>query len=98
MTETKTNPILRLMPSMTDIAFLLPLVLLFVGLAGVQTMLGDCDTGWHVRTGQWILAHHQVPRQDMFSFTMAGQPWYAWEWLWEACFAWVFQGWGLGGV
>ena len=35
-------------------------------------MLGDGDTGWHIRIGEWILAHRQVPRQDMFSFTKPG--------------------------
>ena len=35
-------------------------------------MLGDGDTGWHIRTGEWILANGRVPHQDMFSFTKAG--------------------------
>src|SRR5258708_35802827 len=98
MTETKTNPLFRLLPSLTDVAFLLPLMFLFGGLNGVRTMLGDGDTGWHVRTGEWILAHHQIPRADVFSFTKSGQPWFAWEWLWDVAFAWLHQRWGLGGV
>ncbi len=98
MTETKTNPILRLLPSLTDVAFLLPLILLFAGLRGVRTLLGDGDTGWHVRIGEWILAHGQVPRQDMFSFTKPGQPFFAWEWLWDVAAAWLHQRWGLAGV
>src|SRR5258708_39858906 len=98
MTETKTNPLFRLLPSLTDVAFLLPLMFLFGGLNGVRTMLGDGDTGWHVRTGEWILAHHQIPRADVFSFTRPGQPWFAWEWLWDVAFAWLHQRWGLGGV
>jgi hypothetical protein len=98
MPETKTNPILRLMPSLTDVAFLLPLILLFGGLEGVRNMLGDGDTGWHVRIGDWILAHQRVPRQDMFSFTMPGQPFFAWEWLWDVGAASLHQRWGLGAV
>ena len=98
MTETKTNPIVRLLPSLTDVAFLLPLILLFAGLRGVRTLLGDGDTGWHVRIGEWILAHGQVPRQDMFSFTKPGQPFFAWEWLWDVGAAWLHQRWGLAGV
>jgi len=98
MTDTKTNPILRLMPSLTDVAFLLPLILLFGGLEGVRNMLGDGDTGWHVRIGDWILAHHQVPRQDMFSFTKPGQPFFAWEWLWDVGAASLHQHWGMGAV
>jgi len=98
MTPSKPNPLFRLMPSMTDVAFLLPMILLFAGLQGVRTMLGDGDTGWHIRIGEWIMAHGQVPHQDMFSFTKAGEPFFAWEWLWDLSFAWVHMHWGLGGV
>ncbi len=98
MNETKTNPVLRLMPSLTDVAFLLPLILLFGGLLGVRNMLGDGDTGWHIRIGDWILAHRQVPQQDMFSFTKPGQPFFAWEWLWDVGAAWLHQRWGLAAV
>jgi len=98
MTQTKTNPILRLMPSLTDVAFLIPLILLFGGLEGVRNMLGDGDTGWHIRIGDWILAHRQVPQQDMFSFTKPGQPFFAWEWLWDVGAAWLHQHWGLEAV
>ncbi len=98
MTQVKPNPILRLMPSMTDVAFLLPIVMLFTRLEGVRTMLGDGDTGWHIRTGEWMLAHHAIPRADLFSFTRPGQPWFAWEWLWDAAAAWLHQRWGLGAV
>jgi hypothetical protein len=98
MPETKTNPIVRLLPSLTDVAFLLPVILLFAGLRGVRTLLGDGDTGWHVRIGEWILAHGQVPRQDMFSFTKPGQPFFAWEWLWDVGAAWLHQRWGMQGV
>ncbi len=83
---------------MTDVAFLLPSILLFCGLGGVRTLLGDGDTGWHIRIGEWILAHGQVPQQDMFSVTKPGQPFFAWEWLWDVSAAWLFQHWGLGSV
>jgi len=98
MTELKPNPIFRLMPSLTDIAFLMPVVFLFTRLAGVRSMLGDGDTGWHIRIGEWILAHHQVPYADMFSFTKPGEPFFAWEWLWDLGAAWIYQHWGLAGV
>ena len=76
MTQLKPNPIFRLMPSLTDIAFLMPVMFLFTRMAGVRSLLGDGDTGWHIRTGEWILAHHQVPYVDMFSFTKPGEPWF----------------------
>jgi len=98
MTELKPNPIFRLMPSLTDIAFLMPVMFLFTRMAGVRSLLGDGDTGWHIRTGEWILAHRQVPYVDMFSFTKPGEPWFAWEWLWDLGAAWIHQRWGLAGV
>ena len=90
--------ILRFMPSLSDVAFLLPVVFLFAKLDGAHTMLGDGDTGWHIRAGEWMMRHHQVPTTDFFSFTMPGQKWYAWEWLWEVAFAGLHQMWGLAGV
>ena len=59
----------------------MPLAFLFGRMNGVKTLLGDCDTGWHIRTGEWILANHQAPMRDMFSFSKPGDPWFAWEWL-----------------
>lgn len=94
----KQPRILHLMPSLTDVAFLLPIAVLFVCLNGVKTLLGDGDTGWHVRTGEWILAHHRIPTTDLFSFTKPGQPWFAWEWLWDLAFGWMHLHWGLAAV
>ena len=94
--QNKTNPIVRVLPSMTDLAFLMPILFLFTRLDGAKTMLGDGDTGWHIRTGQWILANGRVPHQDIFSYTKAGQPWYAWEWLWDTSAAWLYERGGLG--
>ena len=96
--QAKINPLIRLFPSLTDLAFLLPILLLFTGMDGAKTMLGDGDTGWHIRTGDWILANGQIPTSDMFSFTKAGEPWFAWEWLWDVLFAWLHQRWGMESV
>src|SRR5216684_3008203 len=98
MAQNRTNPIVRLLPSLTDFGFLMPIVFLFARMEGVKTMLGDGDTGWHIRTGEWILSNGRVPTKDVFSFTKAGAPWYAWEWLWDVCFAWVYHHGGLGSV
>jgi hypothetical protein len=87
----------RFMPSLTDVAFLLPVVFLVWKLGGAKNML-EGDTGWHLRTGEWILAHGRVPDHDFFSFTRAGEPWFAWEWLWDVVFARIYQSWELAGV
>ena len=41
----------------------------------------DTDTWWHLRTGQWIVAHGAVPAVDPFSHTRAGAAWLIPGWL-----------------
>lgn len=41
----------------------------------------DPDMWWHVRVGQDILASHHWATTDPYSFTVAGTPWIAYEWL-----------------
>jgi len=89
---------IKLLPSLTDFAFLMPIVFLFGRMDGVKTLLSDCDTGWHIRTGEWIMAHHGVPARDIFSYSRAGDPWYAWEWLSDVLWAWLNSLGGLGAV
>jgi hypothetical protein len=43
----------------------------------------DPDFWWHLRTGQLIWESRSIPRQDVFSYTAAGQPWITHEWLTE---------------
>jgi hypothetical protein len=88
----------RLLPSLADFAFLMPIVFLFGRMDGVKTLLSDADTGWHIRTGEWILAHRGVPTHDMFSFSRPGETWYAWEWLSEVVLAGLHSAGGLAAV
>jgi hypothetical protein len=88
---------LRLLPTLPDLFFALLLVALFGRRYSWQALLGDGDTGWHIRAGEYIL-DHGVPAHDLFSFTRPGEAWYAWEWLSEATFAQLHRWWGLGGV
>jgi len=89
---------LRLAPSLPDLFFALLLAALFGRPYCWQALVGDGDTGWHIRTGEYILTHGGVPARDLFSFSRAGQPWYAWEWLSDVIFAQVHRLWGLEGV
>src|SRR5580693_3835190 len=75
-----------LFPSLADFLFVTLLVWMFLG-GGGKTMLADGDTGWHIRTGDYILEHHAVPHSDIFSFTRPAAPWYAWEWLSDVIFS-----------
>ena len=89
---------ISLMPSLSDLAFLTPILVLFWCTSGVGWLLTDSDTGWHIRTGEWILKNGRVPATDMFSFTNYGQPWFAWEWLSDVLMAVVHGHSGLAGI
>src|SRR5580704_1873427 len=89
---------ISLIPSLSDLAFLTPILVLFWCTSGVGWLLTDTDTGWHIRTGEWILKNGRVPATDLFSFTKAGQPWFAWEWLSDVLMAVVHGHSGLAGI
>jgi hypothetical protein len=78
---------IKFLPSLTDFAFLLPLAFLFGRMDGAQTLLSDCDTGWHIRTGDWMAANHAIPTHDVFSFSKPNGTWFAWEWLSDLVFS-----------
>ena len=58
-------------------------LLLFAG----NKLLGDPDTLWQIRVGQWIIDHRAVPETDVYSFTMRGQPWISTQWLAQVLYA-----------
>ena len=60
------------------------LAVLFLGLFAMTARnVVDPDVWWHLRTGEYIAQHKSVPRTDPFSYTRAGHPWVAHEWLTE---------------
>jgi hypothetical protein len=74
-------------------------VLVFVlGLVSAGARLADPDVMLHIVTGRWIIAHHALPRVDMLSYTMAGAPWVAHEWLGEVVTALVYDALGWQGL
>lgn len=85
------------LPSVTDLIFVALLAMLVFTPLSVR-LLGDAGIGWHIRTGQQILATHSIPRVDSFSSTMAGGPWFAWEWLYDVVVGQLEASMGLNGV
>jgi hypothetical protein len=88
-------------PSVGDLIFGALLGLLAFTTLSVR-LLGDAGIGWHIRTGQMILATHAIPRVDPFSATvssaMPGRAWFAWEWLYDLLVGWLESAAGLNGV
>ena len=86
-----------LIPSVADLLFVALLLGLSCGALG-RLLLRDGGTGWHIRNGQLMLQTHSITRVDPFSATMSGQPWYAWEWLYDVLIAAIHHVLGLNGV
>ena len=59
---------------------------------------GDGDLPRHLRLGSYMLEHRGLVREDFFSWTKAGQPFVAFEWLSEVIYASVYELAGLAGV
>src|SRR3989442_7627900 len=83
------------------IAFPFPVVLtmLVVALQFIMTRrgMGDPDIWWHLRNAEYLLQHHQLPRYDMYSFTVAGHSWINHEWLAEVPYYLAWRAGGLAG-
>ncbi len=56
-------------------------LVLFYIIAPLQAMFHiiDPDIWWHLRTGQWVLAHGTVPATDLFSSYGMGKTWIAYS-------------------
>jgi len=59
---------------------------------------GDGDPGRHIRVGSYILETRSIPRVDIFSHTMQGEPFIPFEWLSEVIFAGFHASGGLAGA
>jgi hypothetical protein len=71
---------------------------IFASVLWLPVVLRDADTLWHITTGDWILAHGAVPTVDTFSFSAAGRPWMAQEWLSEVILALAYRYAGWNGL
>ena len=85
-----------LIPSIADLFFVILLVALSLNLG--ERLLADCDTGYHIRAGEYILETLSIPRMDMFSFLDPPPAWTAHEWLSEIFMALTHKAMGLTGV
>jgi hypothetical protein len=56
---------------------------------------GDPDTYWHLASARWMVEHGAILRTDVFSSTVAGQPYSVGEWLGQLALygAYALSGW-----
>jgi hypothetical protein len=75
------------------------LIIIVLGLFGMAVRnVVDPDVWWHLKTGEYIVAHRAVPHADPFSYTRAAQPWVAHEWLTELFMYALYRAAGWGGL
>jgi len=69
------------LPDLAAAAALVTFLYILFLYQGYTRLFRDSDAGWHIRSGESILAEGRLPRQDPYSFSRAGAPWMNWEWL-----------------
>jgi hypothetical protein len=80
-----------------DIIFVIWAVVVPVGF-GYRLLNSDGDLARHLRLGELMLDRHALLRQDVFSFTKAGQPFLPFEYGSELAYASAYRLAGLAGV
>src|SRR5262249_47937574 len=81
-----------------SLPLLLGLLVYVRAIFGGAAVIHDADAYGHIATGRWILAHHEVPDHDVFSFSMPSAPWTTPEWLAEIGMAWLYDLFGWAGL
>jgi hypothetical protein len=66
--------------------------------AFTPSIFNDGDTWMHIAAGQWMLNAGVAVQADPFSYTFAGKPWQAHEWLSEVVMALVWRAGGWSGI
>jgi hypothetical protein len=84
-------------PSLFDIVFVIWAIVVPIGF-GYRLLNSDGDLARHLRLGEVMIERRALLREDLFSHTMGGQPFLAFEWGSEVVYAAVYQASGLAGV
>ena len=80
---------------MRFLQYKIPLIICFlVAIAFSLKNIREPDIWWQIKTGDWIIANHEVPTQDIFSFTFEGKPWINIKWGSEVLFSIVSKAFG----
>ena len=58
----------------------------------------DLDIWWHLRVGEWIVAHRAFPHTGILSRTAADRPWAAYSWGYELLLSRAYDWFGLVGA
>lgn len=102
---TQATAIVTATPSLGDaqrirlmFCLLCACVVAYVLTAFAGAILQDPDNWWQVKVGLDFLANRTFPTVDPYSYTFAGQPWIAKEWLGQVLLALAYNAGGWNGV
>ena len=56
------------------------------------------DVWWHLKTGEWIVTHHAIPRVDLYSFTVPDHPWIDLSWGFQVLLYFFYNTFGIPGI
>ena len=93
--QARFHQLASILPSLTDLIFVLCLAA--VVRAGGYFLSADGDAARHLTVGDYLLSISRLLREDVFSFTMFGQPFVPYEWLAEIASAASYRFFGLAG-
>lgn len=93
--QNVTTPNILLFKQVISFPAMLGALLVAIVFISLRNFDVDPDLWWHLTVGESILRTHQWPTKDPYSFTVAGQPWLAYEWLGDVLLASVAR---LGGL
>lgn len=85
-----------LIPSIAQ--FLFVAVFLRLSLYVGSNLLADCDTGFHIKAGEYMIQTRSLPKYDPFSLFSPPMPWPTHEWLSDVIMASIAKVSGLTGV
>jgi len=68
---------------------IIPVLFYLIAIAVSIKSFREPDLWWQIRTGEWIMEHHEVPKQDIFSYTMTGTEWINIKWGFEVLIAFI---------
>ena len=60
--------------------------------------LKDTDFWWHLRTGDLIRQTGEVPKADLYTYTVPNAPWVDLHWGFQVAISWVYAHWGVPGL
>ncbi|MGD0279286.1 MAG: hypothetical protein ABSC11_08260, partial [Smithella sp.] len=83
------NKLKFFIPSIADVIFFL--LFMFLALRVPSILLVDCDTGLHIKIGEFVLNTFSVPNYDIFFATTPPLQYIAYEWLSQVIMAFVYH-------